>query len=99
MMLRLRFMTPPSAARTPPRAERGEERQPKSFGKIELLGAGVARAAQGPVVAERGGHVAELDVGHDHALYHGREPAGADLVDVVGPVPVELLRELDLLVG
>src|SRR3954451_11792935 len=69
-----------------------------SLGKIELLGAGVARAAQRPVVAEGGGHVAEPGVGDDHALHHRREPDRADLEDVVGPDAIEFLAELDLLV-
>src|SRR5712691_5285651 len=68
-----------------------------SFGEEELLGTGIAGAAQGPVVAERRRHVAELGVGDDHALHHRREADGADLVEVLGPDPVELLRELDLL--
>src|SRR6185436_11787260 len=69
-----------------------------SLGKEELLGPGVAGAAQGPVVAERLRHVLEPGVGHHHALHHGCEPDRADLVHLVDPDAVEFLAELDLLV-
>src|SRR4051794_8998609 len=70
-----------------------------SLCKIELLRTGVPGAAKRPVIAERRRDVAELDVGDDHALHHGREADRADLINVVGPVAIELLRELDLLLG
>src|SRR5438093_6683013 len=71
----------------------------RSLGKEELLRPRVPGAAQRPVVTERGRHVAELGAGHDHALDHGGEPHRADLEAVLGPDAIELLTELDLLVG
>ena len=62
----------------------------------ELLRPGVAGAPERPVVAERGGHVAEARVHHDDPLDHRREAHRPDLVDVVGPDPEDLLGRLDL---
>src|SRR5829696_5087476 len=89
----------PSPSRPPPyggggeRDGRGGREGEASLRKIKLLGPRIARAAQWPVIAERRRHVAELGVGHHHALHHGRQAHSADLVEVLGPDAIELLGE------